>query len=372
MPLQDLTPQLRTRLSRVERWVGVFVLLATLLMLFGLGYYIHQVAKRRGWFLQNAPYHTYVQSATGLKVGDPVRMMGFDVGEITIIEAMEPKDWFNVYVQFQIKEPYYGYLWTDSRVRVGSKDLLGGRYLEVTKGSWGAATVLTGTNNNQIIGLLDFKVKTNINHVPITASELRYVAPTNGAKGYWLNMDESPALTERLEKVVDIVELALPDFLSLTNDLKSAITSVANLVRHTDQLLLSAQPVVTNLHAITENLRRPEGALGEWLLSPELRWQVGQTLTSANATLVTTRQGVDTLSSNLVVSLQHLASLTSNLNAQVQANNLILSDISTLIIDTDAMVQGLKRHWLLKGAFGSSSTNPPPASKLRPRVGDLP
>ena len=28
MPVQDLTPQLRTRLSRVERAVGVFVILA--------------------------------------------------------------------------------------------------------------------------------------------------------------------------------------------------------------------------------------------------------------------------------------------------------------------------------------------------------
>jgi hypothetical protein len=33
--VQDLTPQLRTRLSRVERVVGVFVSLATLLLLAG-------------------------------------------------------------------------------------------------------------------------------------------------------------------------------------------------------------------------------------------------------------------------------------------------------------------------------------------------
>ena len=35
MALQDLTPQLRTRLSRMERAVGWFVFLATVLLLVG-------------------------------------------------------------------------------------------------------------------------------------------------------------------------------------------------------------------------------------------------------------------------------------------------------------------------------------------------
>jgi hypothetical protein len=50
MALQDLTPQLRTRLSRMERAVGWFVFLATALLLFGFGYYIYHTAERKGWF----------------------------------------------------------------------------------------------------------------------------------------------------------------------------------------------------------------------------------------------------------------------------------------------------------------------------------
>jgi hypothetical protein len=49
MPLQDLTPQLRTRLSRVERFVGLFVTVATILLIIGLTYYVLQTAKRKGW-----------------------------------------------------------------------------------------------------------------------------------------------------------------------------------------------------------------------------------------------------------------------------------------------------------------------------------
>ena len=80
MALQDLTPQLRTRLNRMERAVGWFVFLATALLLFGFGYYIYHTAERKGWFMIKAPFHTYVQSSAGLNVGDPVYMMGFPVG----------------------------------------------------------------------------------------------------------------------------------------------------------------------------------------------------------------------------------------------------------------------------------------------------
>ena len=79
MALQDLTPQLRTRLSRMERAVGWFVMLAMGLLSFGFVYYIYNTAESKGWFLTKARYFTFLHSASGLKAGDPVKLMGFDV-----------------------------------------------------------------------------------------------------------------------------------------------------------------------------------------------------------------------------------------------------------------------------------------------------
>src|SRR5207249_1689904 len=113
MALQDLTPQLRTRLNRMERAVGWFVLLTTGLLLFGFGYYVYNTAERKGWFLTKAPYFTFTDRATGLKEGDPVRLMGFDIGQITRIISQPPEDnSHNIYLEFEIKSPFYGYLWT--------------------------------------------------------------------------------------------------------------------------------------------------------------------------------------------------------------------------------------------------------------------
>jgi ABC-type transporter Mla subunit MlaD len=391
MPLQDLTPQLRTRLSRVERLVGLFVTVATILLIIGLTYYVLQTAKRKGWGRQKLPYFLLIDSATGLQVGGRVRLMGFDIGEITQITAGEPYDPYNVYAQIRVWEPFYGYIWADSRAKVLSADFLGGRYIEITKGTnappsylfhqlrtvpiqdarglvdrpnivlgqeiyasnqmvLGAYAPLTSSNFNKIaqlgienVRIIDKAAKTKKPDGIWDDKTATYQPVAQDNKGYWLQVEESPALTERLERVVNLVEDALPDFLGLTNKLASVLTNAAAIVTHADDLLVTAKPVLTNVAA-----------------------RLDQVLASSDQTIITAQTNIHVLVSNLVVTLENVGNLTSNLNAQVQANGFILRQISDLIVHSDEAVQGLKRHWLLKGAFGPA-TNGQPESVVRPR-----
>src|SRR6185369_1718979 len=84
-------------------------------------------------------------------------------------------------------------------------------------------------------------------------------------KPYWLEADESAAVTERLEKLVGDIESALPGILTLTNQLANVLSNSAGLTSNLNFVALSALPVVSNLAAATANLDHP-GALGEWLL----------------------------------------------------------------------------------------------------------
>src|ERR1044071_4318760 len=177
MPLHDLTPQLRTRLGRMERSVGIFVGLAALVLLSGFFYYLYHTAVRKGWVLEKVAYYVYVKNASGLKVGDPVKLMGFDVGEITEVTPMPPDEWFvtnqyNVFVRFLVKSPNYGYVWTDSRVKISAGDFLGKRLLEVTKGQTGAVTVLE--KQGVITGLLNKDMSDT------------YDPPAKNTKGIWV------------------------------------------------------------------------------------------------------------------------------------------------------------------------------------------
>ncbi len=353
MALHDLTPQLRTRLNRVERAVGVFVALAGLLLLAGFVYYLYHAATRRGWFLQKVPYYIYVEDATGLKAGDPVKMMGFDIGHILQVTPMEPTEWFvtnhyNVFVQFDVIEPNYGYIWTDSEVKINPSDLLGNRRLEVVKGQIGDVTVqgrdgrVTELMSDQTPGAW----------VPLTPK----------SKGVWLKARETPAVSEKVDQLFQVVQAALP---GLTNQLGQVLSGSAEAMSNLNLLAVSARPITTNLAEITGHLREPDGALGRWLFPPGFNDELRTTLSAATNTLT----GIDTnlffVVEKLTVSLENLANITSNLNRQVHSNSNILSEISTAIVNSDELIQALKHHWFLKGAVkkaaaAAATTNAPP------------
>jgi ABC-type transporter Mla subunit MlaD len=413
MALQDLTPQLRTRLSRMERAVGWFVLLATALLVFGFGYYIYKTAARKGWFLTKAPFYTFTDRATGLKEGDPVILMGMPVGQITAVKPMGPFSPYNIYIEFELKDPNYGYMWTEgSRAKVAAADFLGQRVVEVSKGTGGHAIYIfnplddatrdratalataggwkvaediydaSGTNlvlsalkqplEAKQIPLIFTTGRTNVRlaHVKEERKKItgvwddqagRYDHFTKESKPYWLLSDESPAITERLERVVDQVEKALPSFLGLTNQLTLVLNNSANVTSNLNLVAAGAKPAAENLASLSAQLRGP-GALGEWLLPPGGPGQITTALTNANTLLANTDTNLALLVGELSRSLDSLANITSNLNSQVQANTNIVTSVSDAIVHTDDLIQGLKRHWLLRSAFKTPKTNAPPSA----------
>ncbi|HWD92691.1 MAG TPA: MlaD family protein [Verrucomicrobiae bacterium] len=382
MALQDLTPQLRTRLSRMERAVGWFVMLATALLVFGFGFYIYKTAERKGWFTPKFKYQTSLNDASGLKVGDPVTLMGFPAGEITDITPNEPDAYFGVTIKFTVLKPHYGYIWDDSRVSISS-DLLGHRLLQITKGVAGIPTIEDNTNKapqamlrwkmaraarKEVLAKVtaanpDLAKTDHYKFNWLVKDELLKMAQadpaafyTNLTDVYWIAPDESPALTERLQKVVDEVEAGLPGIMNLTNQLASTLSSATILTSNLNTVAIGAQPAVSNLTLLTSQLNRP-GALGDWLLPTNVNQKLDSTMGNANAAVA----NLNTNLANLNLSLLHLADLTSNLNAQVQVNTNILSNVSKAVVDTDDLVQGLKHHWLLRSAFKkeNKTTNAP-------------
>jgi ABC-type transporter Mla subunit MlaD len=388
MALQDLTPQLRTRLSRMERAVGWFVILATALLLFGFGYYIYSTAETKGWFLKKINYQTCVSSGAGLKLGDPVKLMGFEVGEITAIIPNDPSVFYNITIRFRVKVDQYnyqGYIWSDSKVKVNSGDFLGNRFLEMTKGVRGVPTINESTNKNKApVGILipevlekkraEFsKVYTNeadlyrVLNEDASRNPSAYYLPLAKNSIYWLEPEESPALTDRLEKLANQVESALPNILGLTNQIIAVLANSADLTSNLNAVALGARPTVSNLAILTAQLNQP-GALGEWLLPTNINQKLDSVLGGADKTLTAANTNLAVLAENLNRSLENLADITSNLNNQVQANTNILANISRTIVDADNLVQGLKRHWLLRSAFKPVKTNAPPVEPtLSPR-----
>ncbi|SRR5581483_10447847 len=404
MALQDLTPQLRTRLSRMERAVGWFVLLATVLLILGFGYYIYTTAESKGWFKSKGAFYTYAESGDGILVGDPIKLMGFPAGQITQVTAEEPR-WglsskSNVFIGFEVVEPYYGYLWTEGSVaQLSEASLLGKRQLNLTKGTNGYALYVTrlfrllsiadagqlpnlsqwrlaedvfdGTNrilkawqplSSDVLqriaqlGQTNFPAfDTSVDHKRVTAfwdrDAHQYFAVTRTNRPVWLPQDESPPLTTRLQAVASQIETALPHFLELTNQLNTVLANSTRLTSNLNDVVDSARPMITNFAAISANLRDPHGSLGEWAFPTNIKTQLETTLQNANVTLTNANTNLAALSEGLGRTIDNLADITSNLNYQVQVNSNILSEVSTMVVHSDQFVQGLKHFWLFRHTF---------------------
>ena len=409
MALQDLTPQLRTRLSRMERAVGWFVFVATVLLLFGFGYYIYHTAERKGWFKIKAPFHIYVKTSQGLNPGDAVYMMGFDVGTITSVEPQQPYETNNVKVKFEVVEPYFRYLWTGGSIaKVNAADFLGKRQLEVTRATNGYALVVTqpvyektidelkrltatetnqwqlaqdvlDDNSNLVFGAFTMLDPSNLQRIAElkpasnsicaynnTVNRKRIVASWNGRKHCyvnftaerdtaWLRAVETPPISDQLQAMVSQVQQALPGFLALTNKIATVLDNTAGATSNLNTALVAAQPMITNFAVLSGQLREP-GGLGAWALGTNGQFQMESALTNASSLLAHTDTNLDAV-------LIQLAGITSNLNVQVQANSNLLGGIFRTVTNADDLVQGLKRHWLLRSAF---KTTAPPA---KPKTG---
>jgi ABC-type transporter Mla subunit MlaD len=399
MPLQDLTPQLRTRLSRMERGVGWFVFLATVLLLLGFGYYLYNVAVQRGWFVTKAKFHIFVETSTGLNVGDPVTIMGFSVGHITNVHPMRPGTRHNVEVQFEVFDPYFRYIWSQgSEVKINPAGFLNQREIEVTRGTNGYAICVTQpitvfTNLDDLKAKVDaepgqwqlaqeiydpgsnllFRAYTwltdsnleriqGLNPGTVTAynnreSDKHYVVAwwhprdhayeefTTNEETAWLPVAETPPVADRLQAMISEVQDALPNFLALTNQLTRILSNTANVTSNLNQTVEQTHPLLTNADTF---IARLDTNLNISIL------ETHPLLTNAN-------ELVANLNTNVSATLENLAMITSNLNAQVQANSNMLGGIAKTIHDYDTFVQGLKRFWLLRHLYKNERTNAEPS-----------
>lgn len=424
MALQDLTPQLRTRLSRMERAVGWFVFLATALLLFGFGYYLYHVADQRGWFLTKAKFYTYINNASGLTVGAPVKLMGFQVGQISGITAMPPRSKYNVRIEFFVNqvtpqnEPYYGYIWSEGSLVKVNSDLLGNRSLEITRGTSGCNAYLThpletfsleqaktlsnprewrlaeniyDDNSNLVFRVfttalwpsnVEQMAEMKLDSIPVINlkqdgsrilamwnNQLQRYEPydsrdNNETNAYQLVVAESPSVTDQAQAMITQVQKALPGILALTNKIASVLDNANATLANAALATSNLNQTILSVQPMLTNFTR----ISEQLREPggPANWALGGNSAAQVQSILTNANSlIINLNTNVTDALFNLADITGSLDAQVQSNTNIVSWLSKTIVDSDNFVQGLKHHWLLRSAFKQENEAEAKAAKER-------
>ncbi len=118
----------------LEKKVGFFFLVG--MIIFGV---MLEVGEKWNPFEKKVTYNTYLTSVTGLKMGDPVRLSGVDVGKISKITIIDGK----IRIDFEVKPGTL--IKTDSVASLRLTNLLGGQFLGISFGSPGAPLLRPGS-----------------------------------------------------------------------------------------------------------------------------------------------------------------------------------------------------------------------------------
>jgi len=341
---------------RKARVVALVLGLPVVLVVVGLVSQTMQFARRNGWGLIRAPFAVELRSAEGIKRGDLVRFMGFDAGEVVRLVAPSTRNRMMVEVHFTVWEPWFRQVGDDAVVTVKSAAVIGGRTLELFPSNSAERTPAFKDDGR------------SITHRRIPGSDHWEVFPAGTACR--LEARDLPDIADRVEEFSLLAGSAIRGLSGLTNSLNAVLLKSGDAAMKLDALLVSARPLISNAEAISRELASGEGSLGRWLLAPDFRSQMTQTMARVNAAaeeakplLAESRRAVLNTESNLAETLKnldsslvHLATITSNLSVQVSGNTNLISNADNALRSAQETLAGLRRHWLLRSAFRTNAT----------------
>lgn len=226
-----------------EKKVGLFFILG--LILFGV---MLELGGQWNPFEKVLNYNTFLTGVAGLKVGDPVRLSGVEVGKIKGINIVDGK----VRVDFEVKKGTR--LRTDSVASLRMTNLLGGQYLGLTFGSSTAPLLPPGaTVQGKDVAGVD-TIMTNLGE--LTADAKTLVTDLNRNQ-----QEVMGKISSMLDENRGNLRSSLSNLNSITTKFDRGDGSLA-LLLNDKSLYNNTNRVTSSLGSITAKIERGEGTIG--------------------------------------------------------------------------------------------------------------
>ncbi|TGU71681.1 MCE family protein [Geomonas terrae] len=228
----------------VEKKVGMFFVFG--LIILGV---LLEVGEKWNPFEKNVKYKTYLTSITGLKVGDPVRLAGVDVGRIKDIVVLNDK----IEIDFEVKPGTR--IKTDTVAGLRLTNLLGGQFLGLSFGSPNAPLLPEG-------GTVRGKDVANID---IIVDDLSAVIKDTKVLVNNLNKNQDEVM-QKISGILDDnrgnLKETIANISSITGKMDRGEGSLAMLLNDR-KLFDDASSAVSSLKVVAGKIERGEGTLGK-------------------------------------------------------------------------------------------------------------
>lgn len=227
-----------------EKKVGLFFIVG--LVLFGV---MLEVGGQWNPFERAVRYKTFLTSVTGLKVGDPVRLAGVDVGKITNIKVIDGR----IRVDFEVDKGTK--IKTDSTASLRMTNLLGGQFLWLSFGSPAAPVLPPG-------GTVQGKEVAGVDTIMNNLGELTSDAKTLVTDLNRNQQEVMGKISSMLDENRANIKNSLNNLNSITAKFDRGDGSLA-LLLNDKTLYNNTNEVTASLRKITAKIEKGEGTIGK-------------------------------------------------------------------------------------------------------------
>jgi phospholipid/cholesterol/gamma-HCH transport system substrate-binding protein len=342
--------QMFFRVKHFDRYVGILVVFAILMAVVALVF----VGRGQKWFAKRSPYKVVFSKVQGLKTGTPVTISGMEVGNVKSLR-LDPQS--KVELMIEVLQRYQGNIRQDSRAAI-SMALIGGKTIEITVGSPEKSPLPPGST------------------IPsLEPREITDLLKEIDLKGYLKKIDEVldnlNSITHKLDDPKGSLFRTLGNLEFVTSQLKNGQGSVGAILQdpkmhgEINAAIAQARRSLSNVEEITRNAAQVSQTLpplmGEVDRSVKEVPKLIEEVKKALAELPPILEDVKKTTAHTPAIAENVKEITANVKKASPQIPELMTTTQETTEDTDKLIQGLQRHWLLQGAMSKGKEEPSPA-----------
>jgi phospholipid/cholesterol/gamma-HCH transport system substrate-binding protein len=332
--------------------VGLTVIFASIT----LAVLVFLMTGQGGLFVRKIILKTYVDNASGLRPGAPVRLQGVDIGNVTRIRVVPGKEPYPVEVTMKITTRYIDAVRKDSIVQLSTAGVLGETFVDIDSTQAKGPEVENGD-------FLPMQPQPDIQDV------------VRASQGTLQNLD---VLLHRVDRIVSFIESGqgsigkliynptlynqlnstVHDFQGIVNNINSGKGSIGKLIND-DELYNKANASVDKLNSLMDQINAGQGTVGKLIKDPSLYNNANDTIAKANKLMDDINAGRGTIGmlakdeqfrAKLNDTVTKLNELTAKLNSTQGSAGKFINDPSfydntnKLLTESQGLIQAIRQN----------------------------
>jgi len=339
--------QMFFRVKHFDRYVGILVVFAILMAVVALVF----VGRGQKWFAKRSPYKVVFSKVQGLKPGTPVTISGMEVGNVKSLR-LDPQS--KVELMIEVLQRYQGNIRQDSQAAIAMA-LIGAKTIEITVGSPEKPLLPPGST------------------IPsLEPKEITDLLKEIDVKGYLKKIDDVldnlKSITNKLDDPKGPLFRTLGNLEFVTSQLKNGRGSVGAILQdpkmhgEINAAIAQVRRSLSNAEEITRNAAQVSQDLpplmGEVDRSVKEVPKLIEELKKALAQLPPILEDIRKTTAHTPAIAENVKGITADVKKASPQIPELMTTTQETTEDTDKLIQGLQKHWLLRGSMPKGEPSP--------------